>query len=144
VSEEFINTYKIVKEDKERGIKIISADVGKSGITAAVESAKRTNQVLLVDEYDPNIVTVKGRQYRYHPPKRIPNSVSMIASLLGMMDPFSLPDLDPTKMKSDPLPTNIVAEYNLILDKKSKLTSSKRQYVVNQFNKLFKEVLTLK
>lgn len=84
-------------------------------------------------------VTIKGKTYRSkeQPEKKMSHGMAkilMMATMFGGMSGYGGKS-EPERPKVD-----IVKEYELILDKKSKLSKSQRDWVEWQFNKNFIEV----
>jgi len=87
-----------------------------------------------------NTVEINGIRYREKEkeqnmfPKRI-SRLMLMASAFAALDPYS------PKQKTFEAPdVNIVTEYELIQKKQSKLTKSKRDWVVCQFERNFERV----
>lgn len=94
---------------------------------------------LVVKLHDPRAFTVNDVVYHPRPKSKGRKSYhqEVISEVLSMG--ASMPSLGGDKMKSNPLPNDIIKEYELIQRKESKLPSNMRRRVVNRFNYLFKK-----
>lgn len=90
------------------------------------------------------IVTVLGEKYQSVERAVAPATKKLTELLIPVLGVFAfLPqhfDTGPRK-REKVLRVDIVSEYELILQKKSKLSRSERDLVVRQFNKTFKKVV---
>ena len=130
---------------EERGIVIVGAGhIGKNDIAREVAMLKEKDiKVLIVGDNNPdfmNTFEIEGIRYREKDksPKKYSKSLSrlmLMASAFAALDPYS------PKQKTFEAPNvDIVSEYTLIQKKQSKLTKSKRDWVVFQFERNFERV----
>lgn len=89
----------------------------------------------MLDISDMEIV-IDNKTYVLRDRRKVPHSVGYLASVMIMMG-AGLNMIGP-KSKERPA-VNLIDEYKLILEKKSQLSRSEREYVVSQFNITFKE-----
>jgi hypothetical protein len=87
-------------------------------------------------------IEINGKLYRERPEppkKRISPRMATIlavAEMMGNMDPYG----EKRKVSTIPIDTSLAHEYELIMNKKSKLSASQRQAVVHRFHQVFEEV----
>ena len=131
--------------EKERGIVIVGqGHVGRNDIALrAAELAAQNIKVVIVEDnnqIDMNTFEIDGIKYREKEKQqnRFPKTMSrlmLMASAFAALDPYS------PKQKTFEAPdVNIISEYELIQKKQSKLTKSKRDWVVWQFERNFERV----
>lgn len=131
--------------EKERGIVIVGAGhVGRNNIEMEVARLAAQNIKVVVigdnNQIDMNTVEVNGIKYREkeREQNRFPKTISrlmLMASAFAALDPYS-----PKQKTFESPDVNIVTEYELIQKKQSKLTKSKRDWVVWQFERNFERV----
>lgn len=131
--------------EKERGISIVGAGhIGRNNIEMEVARLAAKDIKIVIfggnNQIDMNTVEINGIRYREKEKEqnRFPKTMSklmLMASAFAALDPYS------PKQKTFEAPdVNIVAEYELIQKKQSKLTKSKRDWVVWQFERNFERV----
>jgi len=131
--------------EKERVIAIVGAGhVGRNNIEMEVARLAAQNIKVVVigdsNQIDMNTFDINGIRYRekVKEQNRFPKPMSrlmLIASAFAALDHYS------PKQKTFEAPdVNIVTEYELIQKKQSKLTKSKRDWVVWQFERNFERV----
>jgi hypothetical protein len=130
--------------EKERGIVIVGAGhVGRNNIEMEVARLAAQNIKVVVigdnNQIDMNTVEINGIKYREKEKVQNKNSklsrLMLMASAFAALDPYS-----PKQKKFEAPDVNIVTEYELIQKKQSKLTKSKRDWVVWQFERNFERV----
>ncbi len=114
---------------------------GMFGKTAAMALENKGIDVIVVDEPKPhNSFEVNGELFvpiEEHKPSRGFSKLAAIASMAAMFTP----DLGYSKYDRElPKGTDIITEYGLIQQKKSKLSKWEREQVVFKFNKHFKKL----
>lgn len=131
--------------EKERGIVIVGAGhVGRNDIALrAAELAAQNIKVVIIgdnNQIDMNTVEINGIKYREKEKEqnRFPKTMirlTLMASAFAALDPYS-----PKQETFEAPDVNIVTEYELIQKKQSKLSKSKRDWVVWQFERNFERV----
>lgn len=135
----------VFESHEERGIVIVGAGhIGKNDIANEVARlAEKDIKVLIVGDNNHdfmNTFEIDGIRYREKEksPKRYSKSLSrlmLMAAAFSSLDPYA------PKPKNFETPNvDIISEYELIQKKQSKLTKSKRDWVVFQFERNFERV----
>ena len=118
-------------EDKERGITIASNENTADAINALTKSGNNNVVVVGTNKETVNINGVEYARTTAEPKAISPNverSISLAAKTYGRQYERNRPNVD------------IVEEFKLVQDKKSKLGRSDRDWVENTFHKMFKKV----
>lgn len=111
-------------------------DHGRADLSRTIENALKEHKVVIINEphYDIEINGVKyverEQQRRRHDVSLSMAALLAIGGLMGNINSYNRPRPQ----------VNIVSEFKLIQDKKSKLCRNDRDWVVYQFNQLYKVV----
>ena len=128
--------------EKERGITIIGT--GNAGTTKAKEIANKCNIPIVVGSTDKQVQTmeleINGIRYteiEKQPKKQMSSYMSKVVMMAAMFGAMGGNKVSKTRKRPS---VDLIKEFELIQQKKSKLSRNDRDWVVFQFNKRFKQL----
>lgn len=82
-----------------------------------------------------NTITINDIQYIERPIRKNKSNMAFLASMMIAVTEMSFAKTG--SLKGKPPEVNIISEFELIQEKKSKLSKSEREYVIRMFNQKF-------
>ena len=126
--------------------KLIIGNASLSNHLEAIQLDKKRGIIIVGGRETSNNYTIEieGEVYQFLNPQKKRNPfLRKTQRILNIIDPFMISDRSSSiqsVFREEEVPSNLVEEYALILQKKSNLSRRQRNLIVYQFNKHFKKV----